>query len=93
MSQRNLALTQLARAAGCAAKISQADLQIALPVPLCPRVLSVMGDDGLSFSSMTLRFVETVDIFPPIVDDHDYGRVAANALRTSTPWARGQSAH
>jgi selenide,water dikinase len=88
MDQKILALTQLARSAGCAAKISQADLQIALsrlPDVADPRVLvgHNTGDDAAVIRlTDDLALVETVDIFPPIVDDpYDYGRIAAaNAL-------------
>jgi selenide,water dikinase len=86
-------LTELARFAGCAAKISQVDLQAALgglPVASDPRVL--VGHDTSDDAAVVrlrddLALVETVDIFPPIVDDpFDYGRIAAaNALdRRST---------
>jgi len=81
-------LTELARFAGCAAKISQADLHKALaglPVAADPRVL--VGHDTSDDAAIVklrddLALVETVDIFPPIVDDpYDYGRIAAaNAL-------------
>ena len=81
-------LTELARFAGCAAKISQADLHAALsglPVAADPRVL--VGHDTSDDAAVIrlrddLALVETVDIFPPIVDDpFDYGRIAAtNAL-------------
>ena len=81
-------LTELARFAGCAAKISQADLHKALaglPVASDPRVL--VGHDTSDDAAIIklrddLALVETVDIFPPIVDDaYDYGRIAAaNAL-------------
>ena len=81
-------LTELARFAGCAAKISQADLHKALaglPVAADPRVL--VGHDTSDDAAIIrlrdeLALVETVDIFPPIVDDpYDYGRIAAaNAL-------------
>ncbi|MBZ0216984.1 MAG: selenide, water dikinase SelD [Fimbriimonadaceae bacterium] len=81
-------LTQLAKAAGCAAKISQADLRSALsrlPVASDDRVLvgHDSGDDAAVVRlSDDLALVETVDIFPPIVDDpYHYGRIAAaNAL-------------
>ena len=81
-------LTQLARAAGCAAKISQADLRAALarlPVAEDSRVLigHTSGDDAAVIRlTDELALVETVDVFPPIVDDpYDYGRIAAaNAL-------------
>ncbi len=81
-------LTQLAKAAGCAAKIGQADLRIALsrlPVATDDRVL-VGHDSGDDAAVVLLRedlaLVETVDIFPPIVDDpYHYGQIAAaNAL-------------
>ncbi len=82
------ALTQLARAAGCAAKVSQADLRAALarlPAATDARVLigHTSGDDAAVVRlSDDLALVETVDVFPPIVDDpYDYGRIAAaNAL-------------
>lgn len=81
-------LTQFARAAGCAAKISQADLRAALmrlPVAEDSRVLigHPSGDDAAVIRlTDELALVETVDVFPPIVDDpYDYGRIAAaNAL-------------
>ena len=81
-------LTQLARAAGCAAKIGQADLRAALsglPVGDDPRVLighTTSDDAAVIRLSDDLALVETVDVFPPIVDDpYDYGRIAAaNAL-------------
>ena len=78
----------MARFAGCAAKISQSDLHAALsglPVAADPRVL--VGHDTSDDAAVIrlrddLALVETVDIFPPIVDDpFDYGRIAAtNAL-------------
>jgi selenide,water dikinase len=81
-------LTELARFAGCAAKIGQADLHAALaglPIKADPRVL--VGHDTSDDAAVIklrddLALVETVDIFPPIVDDpYDYGRIAAaNAL-------------
>lgn len=81
-------LTSLAKTAGCAAKISQADLQAALahlPRTEDSRVLvgPETGDDA-AIVRLTdeLALVETVDVFTPIVDDPwDYGRIAAaNAL-------------
>jgi len=88
MERPAIALTQLARAAGCAAKISQADLREALsslPVFGDPNVLvgHATGDDAAVVRlTDELALVETVDIFPPIVDDaFDFGRIAAaNAL-------------
>ncbi len=81
-------LTQLAKTAGCAAKIAQVDLHAALahlPRADDPRVLiGLDGDDDAAVIRLTdeLALVETVDIFTPIVDDpFDYGRIAAaNAL-------------
>lgn len=81
-------LTALARAAGCAAKVSQADLRSVLarlPVSNDPRVLvghSTSDDAAVIRLTDNLALVETVDVFPPIVDDpFDYGRIAAaNAL-------------
>ncbi len=81
-------LTSLARAAGCAAKIGQADLKSALgrlPVFEDPRVLVGHGtadDAAVVRIADGVALVETVDVFPPIVDDpYDYGRIAAaNAL-------------
>ncbi|MGH7091190.1 MAG: selenide, water dikinase SelD, partial [Stellaceae bacterium] len=81
-------LTALARSAGCAAKIGQADLRAALahlPEAADPRVLvghTSADDAAVVRLSDELALVETVDIFPPIVDDpYDYGRIAAaNAL-------------
>ncbi len=88
MTQTPVPLTSLARSAGCAAKIGQADLIAALsrlPQWNDARVLigSSTGDDAAVVRlSDELALVETVDVFPPIVDDpYDYGRIAAaNAL-------------
>ncbi len=88
MDQPKLALTQFARAAGCAAKVSQADLRIALsrlPIIDDARVIvgHTTGDDAAVIRlTDDLALVETVDVFPPIVDDpYDFGRIAAaNAL-------------
>jgi selenide,water dikinase len=77
-------LTELARTAGCAAKIAQADLRAALahlPAARDPRVLVGIdtGDDAAVVRlTDELALVETVDVFTPIVDDpYDYGRIAA----------------
>ena len=88
MLEPNTPLTRLARAAGCAAKIGQADLQSVLsqlPVSEDPRVIVGHGtsdDAAVVKLNEELALVETVDVFPPIVDDpYDYGRIAAtNAL-------------
>ncbi len=84
----SLRLTQLAKTAGCAAKIAQADLHAALghlPAPSDSRLLVGIEshDDAAVFRLRDdLALVETVDIFTPIVDEpRDYGRIAAaNAL-------------
>ena len=81
-------LTSLAKSAGCAAKIAQADLTKALahlPKSDDPDLMvdHAGSDDAAVYRlSAELALVETVDIFPPIVDDpFDYGRIAAtNAL-------------
>ncbi|MEE2981536.1 MAG: selenide, water dikinase SelD [Pseudomonadota bacterium] len=84
----DIPLTSLAKAAGCAAKIGQADLAAALahlPPANDPALLigHASADDAAVYRLRDdLALVETVDIFPPIVDDpFDYGRIAAaNAL-------------
>ena len=81
-------LTSMAKSAGCAAKIAQADLAKALahlPKSEDPNLMvdHAGSDDAAVYRlSSELALVETVDIFPPIVDDpFDYGRIAAtNAL-------------
>jgi len=81
-------LTSLAKSAGCAAKIAQADLAKALtylPISKDSNLLvnHTGSDDAAVYRlSSTLALVETVDIFPPIVDDpFVYGQIAAtNAL-------------
>ena len=78
----------MAKSAGCAAKIAQTDLAHALaylPKADDPNLLvdHAGSDDAAVYRlSAELALVETVDIFPPIVDDpFDYGRIAAtNAL-------------
>ena len=81
-------LTELAKTAGCAAKIAQVDLHAALahlPPADDARVLIGLdtGDDAAVIRlTDELALVETVDIFTPIVDDpYHYGCIAAaNAL-------------
>lgn len=88
IAEPTFALTQLARSAGCAAKIGQADLRAALaklPTTEDPRVLvghTTSDDAAVIRLNDELALVETVDVFPPIVDEpYDYGRIAAaNAL-------------
>lgn len=81
-------LTALSTCAGCAAKLSQpalADLLRRLPLANDPRLLvgSATADDAAVFRLDARRaLVQTVDFFPPIVDDpFPYGQIAAaNAL-------------
>ena len=81
-------LTQLCPCAGCAAKIKAADLERLLALvsyPLDERALAGQssGDDAVVVQLRPdLALVQTVDFFPPVVDDPlHFGRVAAaNAL-------------
>src|SRR5689334_19603188 len=81
-------LTELSHGAGCACKLSPAELHpllADLPRPDDPRVLvgSDTADDAAVYRlSDDLAIVTTVDFFTPIVDDpYDFGRIAAtNAL-------------
>jgi selenide, water dikinase len=83
-----LKLTTLSHGAGCACKLSPADLHPLLremPVPTDPDLLVGLdtADDAAVYRlSDDLAVVTTVDFFTPIVDDpFDFGRVAAaNAL-------------
>ncbi len=90
MTAPKIRLTRYAQSAGCAAKIAQADLadllaglKASTPAPSNLLVSHESGDDAAVLRLRDdLALVETVDIFPPIVDDpFDYGRIAAaNAL-------------
>ncbi|HCU12412.1 MAG TPA: selenide, water dikinase SelD [Gemmatimonadetes bacterium] len=81
-------LTALARCAGCASKMGPGDLSsalAALPVISDPRLLigrETFDDAGIFRVSDDFALVQTVDFFPPIVDDpFDFGQIAAaNAL-------------
>src|SRR5689334_24428193 len=81
-------LTELSHGAGCACKLSPAELHpllADLPRPDDPRVLvgSDTADDAAAFLvSPDLAVLTAVDFFTPIVDDpYDFGRIAAtNAL-------------
>jgi len=77
-------LTRLVRRAGCASKISQADLKqviAKLPVFDDPRVLvgvNACDDAGVIALDGDLALVQTVDVFTPVVDDpYTFGRIAA----------------
>jgi selenide, water dikinase len=81
-------LTALSHGAGCACKLSPAELHpllAELPRPDDPNVLvgSDTADDAAAYRvSDELAILTTVDFFTPIVDDpFDFGRIAAtNAL-------------
>ena len=81
-------LTQLVRNAGCASKISPADLEAVLkrlPEVNDPAVISGLAaaDDAAIYRiADNLCLVQTVDVFTPCVDDpHLFGRIcAANCL-------------
>jgi selenide, water dikinase len=81
-------LTSLTTGGGCACKISSSDLHEVLAVlPRRPDAHLLygdgMGDDAAIYDiGGGMRLVQTVDFFPPIVDDpFSYGQIAAaNAL-------------
>lgn len=81
-------LTQWANCAGCAAKMDAntlGEVLRRLPPAIDPNLLVGLktGDDaGVYRIAPDLALVNTVDFFPPIVDDpYDFGRIAAaNAL-------------
>ena len=77
-------LTQLAKCAGCAAKIGPAQLtqalqKLALPADSNLLVGLSTGDDaGVYRIAPNLALVQTLDFFPPIVDDpYLFGQIAA----------------
>jgi len=81
---RDVALTELVENAGCASKISQADLKAALsglPQIRDPRVLvgaASYDDAGVYRLDARSALVQTVDVFTPNVDDpYLFGQVAA----------------
>jgi selenide,water dikinase len=81
-------LTELAKSAGCAGKLGPGALDLALkmlPRQTLPGVLVAYensDDAGVFQLTPDLTVVQTVDYFPPIVDDpYTYGQIAAvNAL-------------
>jgi selenide, water dikinase len=81
-------LTTLSHGAGCACKISAADLRVALrdlPEPADPDLLvgAATADDAAVYRLRPdLALVQSADFFTPIVDDpYDFGRIAAaNAM-------------
>ncbi len=86
----NLRLTEMVSCAGCAAKLGPASLSAAVKglfadVPPDPNVLvgfGMLDDAGVYKLSETQALVQTVDFFPPMVDDpYLFGEIAAaNAL-------------
>ncbi len=88
-------LTTLSHGAGCACKISAADLREALrglPDPADPELLvgAANSDDAAVYRLRPdLALVQSADFFTPIVDDpYDFGRIAA-ANATSDIYAMG----
>jgi selenide, water dikinase len=88
MNAQSIRLTELSACAGCAAKLGAAELRGVME-RVSPatnaRVLVGYGDSddaGVYLVREDLALVQTVDFFPPIVDDpYDFGRIAAtNAL-------------
>lgn len=81
-------LTANVKAAGCAAKISSLELKQVLSSikrPHCPELLTSLDnfeDAAVYKITEDIAIVETVDFFPPVVDDPFlFGRIAAvNAL-------------
>ncbi len=81
-------LTDFAKSAGCAGKLGPRDLNLALktvPRQNIPQVLvgyENSDDAGVYQLTPSITIVQTVDFFPPIVDDpYTYGQIAAvNAL-------------
>lgn len=81
-------LTRTVRGGGCAAKLPPADLDRALcglEIPVDDDLLVGLqhpDDAGVYRVTDSLAIVQTVDFFPPMVDDpFDFGRIAAaNAL-------------
>ena len=87
-SRERVRLTALSHGAGCACKISAADLREALaglPAPTDPNLLvsADTADDAAVYRlSPEVALVQSADFFTPIVDDpYDFGRIAAtNAM-------------
>lgn len=88
MNNETIRLTQTVKGAGCAAKLSPGDLDRALcglDLPVDPNLLVGLDqadDAGVYRVSDNLALVQTVDFFPPMVDDpYSFGQIAAaNAL-------------
>lgn len=88
MAETTPRLTQTVKGAGCAAKLSPGDLDRALcglDLPVDDNLivgLERADDAGVYKISDDLALVQTLDFFPPMVDDpYSFGRIAAaNAL-------------
>lgn len=88
MTNETIRLTQTVKGAGCAAKLSPGDLDRALcglELPVDPNLLVGLDqadDAGVYRVSDDLALVQTLDFFPPMVDDpYSFGQIAAaNAL-------------
>lgn len=88
MVDETIRLTRTVRGAGCAAKLAPGDLDRALcglDLPVDPNLLVGLqraDDAGVYRISDELAIVQTIDFFPPMVDDpYSFGQIAAaNAL-------------
>jgi len=88
MTSETVRLTHTVKGAGCAAKLAPGDLDRALcglDLPVDPNLLVGLGqadDAGVYRVSDDLALVQTLDFFPPMVDDpFSFGQIAAaNAL-------------
>lgn len=88
MTNKTIRLTQTVKGAGCAAKLAPGDLDRALcglDLPVDPNLLVGLDradDAGVYRISDDLALVQTIDFFPPMVDDpYSFGQIAAaNAL-------------
>ncbi|MDD2309960.1 MAG: selenide, water dikinase SelD [Desulfuromonadaceae bacterium] len=88
MTHEKIRLTQTVKGAGCAAKLAPGVLDKALcglDLPVDPNLLVGLeraDDAGVYRVSNDLALVQTLDFFPPMVDDpYSFGQIAAaNAL-------------
>lgn len=88
MTSETIRLTRTVKGAGCAAKLAPGALDKALcglDLPVDPNLLVGLGqadDAGVYRVSDDLALVQTLDFFPPMVDDpFSFGQIAAaNAL-------------
>ena len=84
MSETTIRLTQTVKGAGCAAKLAPGDLDRALcglELPVDDNLLVGLeraDDAGVYRINDDLALVQTLDFFPPMVDDpYQFGRIAA----------------